>query len=471
MSDSTQTIIRKQIEAGSATSAQSSDDPISIRVSPNSYLIALLLGTFFSAFLFYLELDLLGIAVFIAGWIFVPFFALNDHVVFDGKRLTRSGVVPTIWSWLYGSRRRLKLTEIEQIETEAIRTIKRGGNIYYRYRTAVRGRDIQISFTSGNENYRQMIKSLLPRVSEYVLDNRSVELRDHLEDPKETLMKAEFEQIPSAEFLRSESGKPSIRSATERSPEIDDLERAEYLRVLGNELRLNGYLHQAVEAFRRALVIRPLDGRLLFEFGRCLHSLAGTERQYKLERRAIAAFRLAGRRASDDGDLLARLGEAYFHAGEWGLASKSFQRALDQFGEGFRTARGLAEIALREGKIAHVIHHFSTANRLAETPAVRRWTRGEAEYFSNLNKDDEYMELEVNRVQMLETLDGSKRTALRITMFGFPAIFAGVLLDDTLVANVGWAVSAIALLVWTGMNISIRLLSTRIPYELVESDD
>lgn len=471
MSDKTDTITEKHINARHSAAFTVVGDTVSIRVSPDPYLIALLLGTFFSALLFYMELDLPGILLFIVSWIFVPFFALNDHVVFDGKRLTRSGLVPSVWSWFYGSRRRLKLTEIEQIETEAIRALKRGGNIYYRYRTAVRGRDIRIAFASGSENYRQMIKSLLPRVSENVLDNRSIELRDHLEDPKETLMKAEFEHIPTAEFLRSESVKPRTRYSVPAEAENGDTERVEYLRVLGNELRLNGFLHQSVEAFRRALVLRPRDGRLLFEFGRCLHSLAGTERQHKLERRAIAAFRLAGRRAGEDGDLLLRLGEALFHAGEWKLASRAYQKALDTVGETFRTAHGLAEIALREGKIAHVIHHFSTANRLAETPSLRRWTRSEADYFSNLNSDDDYMELEVNRVQLLETLDRSKRTALRVTLFGVPAIFAGILMEDSLVANIGWAISAIALLIWTGMNVSIRLLSTRIPYELVELDD
>ena len=65
-------------------------------------------------------------------------------------------------------------------------------------------------------------------------------------------------------------------------------------------------------------------------------------------------------------------------------------------------------MALREGKIAHVIHHFSIANRLAETPSLRRWTQGETEYFSHLNSDDEYMELEISRVNMLETVESSK---------------------------------------------------------------
>src|SRR5205807_7896157 len=168
-----------------------------------------------------------------------------------------------------------------------------------------------------------------------------------------------------------------------------------------------GHLSRALEAFRRALLFRPADPHLLFEFARCLQSFAGTRHDKGLERKALAVMRLAERRAENDGDLLARLGEAYFQIGEWRRAGIVFQTALDRVGESFRTARGLAEIALREGKIAHVIHHFSTANRLAKTPALRRWTKGEADYFSRLNSDDEYMEMEVGRVNLRETLESS----------------------------------------------------------------
>ena len=180
-----------------------------IRVSPHSYFIALLLGSFFSAFLFYLELDLPAVSLFIIAWIVVPFLAMNDHLVFDGRCLTRAGILPSLWSRLNGTRRRLKINDIEQVETQAIRTMKRGGNVYYRYRTAIRGRGLVFAFASGGDEYRQMIGALLPPLSPNILDNRSLDLRDHLTDPKEALLKAEFEHIPSSEFLRSELGKTS----------------------------------------------------------------------------------------------------------------------------------------------------------------------------------------------------------------------------------------------------------------------
>ncbi len=472
LSDITQTTEPTLSNANIRASAEVVETPVSIRVSPNSYLISLVLGTFFSALLFYLGIDLGGFLLFFISWVCIPFCALNDRITFDGKRLTRVGLVPRVWSWFNGSRRRLKLSDIEQIETQAVRALRRGGNVYYRYRTSVRGKDLQIAFMSGGEDYRRMISGILPRLGDNVLDTRSMELRDYFADPKETLMKAEFEHIPAADVLRDLALSPSQRnSKLIREPADLDGERADYLRNLGNELRLNGYLLQALEAFRRALVITPKDARLLFDFARCLQSYAGSERNGDLERKGIAALRLAAIRAGEDGDLLERIGEAFFQVGEWRRAGDAFRKALDRVGEGFRSARGLAEIALREGKIAHVIHHFSTANRLSETPSLRRWTKGETEYFSRLNDDEEYMELEVSRVKLLETLERSKKTTLRIAVIGFSLIFVGVFLDDGLVADIGWATSSVSLLIWAGLIVSSRILSPRIPYEMMEVED
>lgn len=448
--------------------------PITIRVSPHSYFSALLLGTFFSALLFYLEMDLAGFILFGLSWILMPFFALNDRIVFEGKSLVRTGGLPRAWSWFNASRRRLKLTDIEQVETQAIRAIKRGGNVHYRYRTLVRGKGISIALASGGDDFRRMIKAILPRLADNVLDVRSIELRDHLAEPKETLMKAEFSRIPSADVLESAFKNSAVRNRrnkSDRNIAPGDDEKTEELQLLANELRLSGYLLQSLEAFRRALLMRPADARLLFEFARCLHSFGGLTRDPKLERKAIAALRLSERYAADDTDLLARLGECYFQIGEWQRAGTVFRKLVDGLGENFRAARGLAEMALREGKIAHVIHHFSTASRVAETPALRRWTQGETEYFSRLNADGEYMEMEIGRVNLLETFENSKKTALRIASIAFPAVVVGLLLDDNLIANIGWTVTAVSLLIWTGMIVSVRMLSHRLPYDLVESDD
>ena len=80
------------------------------------------------------------------------------------------------------------------------------------------------------------------------------------------------------------------------------------------------------------------------------------------------------------------------------------------------------------------------------------------------------MELEVSRVNMLDTVESSKKSALRITFLALPAIMIGLLFEDDLIANIGWAVSTVALLICLGLTITARLLASRIPYDLVESD-
>jgi tetratricopeptide (TPR) repeat protein len=443
----------------------------SIRVSPNSYLTVLFLTTFFSGFLFYLESDFFAISLFITSWLIFPFLAWNDRITFDGKRLERTGILPKFWAKINNSKFHLRISDIEQVETQALRALKRGGNVFYRYRTSIQGKNLRFVFASGGEEYRQMIHKLFPLLSENLLDNRSIELRDYLTEPKETLMKAEFAKIPSAEVLESS---PQNRQKFEKRNnwEIgeDSFEKAESLRKLANELRISGYLIQALEAFRRALVLNPKDAWLLFEFARCLHSYAGSERDEKLQKKAFAALRLAEKRGENDGDFLERLGESYFQYGDWHRAYKVFNRAIDVAEESFRSVRGLAEIALREGKIAHVIHNFGIASRLAETPALKRWTQSENEYFARLNSDEEYMELEVSRVNMLETLENARKISLNIALFSFPLILFGLIFEEQFVTNVGWAISSVALLIWVGLILSRNLLSNRIPVELVEED-
>lgn len=457
---------------GKSIITELTDRSVKIRVSPNSYFIALFLAAFFAGFLVYMRYDASAIVLLISSFILIPFFIWTDRISFDGRRITRTGFLPRFWANFNNAKYKLDIDEVEQVETQALRAIKRGGNVFYRYRTLVRGKDLQFIMSSGGDDYRQMVRKFFPFLSENVLDNRSIELRDYINEPKETLMKAKFAKIPSAEVLETSinefnAADKSLRLKRRKMPAADnDSQKADDLRTLANELRLSGNLLQALEAFRRALIINPRNGWLLFEFARCLHSFAGTEKNQKLERKALAMLRLAEKRADKDEQLLSRLGESYFQYGDWRRARKAFQKAIDVAEESFRAIRGLAEIALQEGKIAHVIHLFSTAHRFAETPALRRWTQGETDYFVRLNDDDDYMEMEVSRVNLLDSLDRGKKTSLRIALFALPWILIGLFLDQYLIVNLGWAVSCVSFLIWVGMIMSRNILSARIPLDV-----
>ncbi len=441
-----------------------------IRVSPSLYVTAMMLVLFFGAFFLYFEWDVTATVFLASGLVGLPLLAFTDRVVFDGKRLRRTGILPRFWAWFNNFHYRLKISDIEQIETQSLRALKRGGNVFYRYRTSFTGRGLRFVIASGGEDYRRMVREIFARVPEDILDNRSIELRDYLREPKEVLMKAEFVHIPSADVLENSVREVRVGKALKDGKRVDgDPAKAADLRQLANELRLSGYLIQALEAFRRALLITPRDNWLLFEFARCLNSYAAAERDERLLRRALASLRLVEKRASD-GELLARVGESYFQFGDWRRAQTAFQKSVEIIEESFRAARGLAEIALREGKIAHVIHNFVTANRLAETPALRRWTQSEADYFSRLNENEEYMDMEISRINLLETLERSKRTSLRIGVIGLPAILFGVVFDDPLVADIGWAVSSIALVIWFTLIAGVNMFSSRIPFEVFDRD-
>jgi len=464
------------VTTGKIAASAISDKFISIRVSPNSYFIALFLTTFLSGFLVYLERDLFALTLFAASWLAFPILAWTDRITFDGRRLARTGFLSRFWAWMNSTKYRLKITDIEQVESQSLRALKRGGNVFYRYRTTVQGKNRRFAFASGGEDYRQMIHRILPLLPENILDNRSIELRDYLAEPKETLMKAEFAHIPSADVLESSLNEFQNPDKTLRAKSIErkggdeELEKADYLRRLANELRISGYLLQSLEAFRRALLLNPTDAWLIFDFARCLHSFAGSEKNEKLRKKSIAALRLAEKRGTTDGELLARLGESYFQYGDWRRASIVFKKATESVETSFRSARGLAEIALREGKIAHVIHHFTTAHRLADAPALRRWTQNESDYFSRLNTDDDYMEVEISRVNMLENFENAKKTCLKIAFVGFPAIIFGLIADD-LITNIGWAISCVSLLVWVGLMLSQSVLSVRAPMDFDDEDE
>jgi len=444
-----------------------------VRALPAGYLAASFAVSFFAALIAYLEFVSYALPLMFVGWVIVPLLWLNDKVSFDGRRIRRTGLMPALLARVTGIRDRLKISDIEQIETAIFPGIKRGRNVLYTYRTTVTGKTARFVFSSRHKGYRDVIKAVLPLVEEDILDNASIDLRDYLAEKREVGKRARECEIPSSDVLDSSFRDIHLKARIENllADEEKTSEKASRLRRLANELRVSGRLLQALEAFRRAAVLRPRDARLLFEFAECIRSVAGSEGDEKLERKALAMMRLAERHAANDGDLLARIGESYFHSGEWQRAGVVFKRVTDALGENFRTLRGMAELSLREGKIAHVIHNFSAAERLAATNSLRRWTKTEVDYFSHLNDDEEYMELEISRVNLLDTLDRTQRSSVRVALVGLVVITLGIAFEDGLIANIGWTVSGVSLLLWIVTMLMKRMLSPRIPFELMETDE
>ncbi len=461
--------------ARTKTSASHTAAIVRVRSVSAIYLRIACLALFFASFSAYIGKYFIFAVLASGALLLIPAMAFTDRVAIDGKRIYRVGLPAWFASLFRGTRIRLKFTEIEQVETQAMRTYRRGWNISYRYRTSFHGKGLSYAISSGHKDYRKAIRAILPNLPECILDYRSIEVRDYFIDHNEVRRKADDSQIPAVDVLEGSLKEIKIRRRQGASNSVQtaaapDEHRLINLRQLANELRLSGALLRAAEAFRRAVLIAPGDARLLFDFARCLHSIAGAERDARIERRASAMMRLAEKRAGSDGDLLARIGESYFQAGDWKRAGLAFQKVLDAVGESFLAVRGMAELALREGKIAHVIHKFSAANRMAETSAQRRWTQSEVEYFSRLNSDEEYMDLEIGRMNLLETMDRSRKTAVRAAIFGLPAIAFGLAVGNPLIANAGWAIAIVGLAFWTLLRSARRLFETRLPFDIGESE-
>ena len=260
---------------------------------------------------------------------------------------------------------------------------------------------------------------------------------------------------------------PQPAAKSFRAASDDTASDVSRLAKLGNELRVSGRLLQATEAFRRAVALRPTDARALLDMSKCLRALAHIRGDGDLDRRASAMMRLCERRAEQDVDLLLALGECYCLYGDWRRARIVFQRATDRFGGSVRSLVGLAEVALRDGKLAHAVMNFAEAYRMAGSAPLRRRVRSEMEYFSRLSDDDEYQQLEISRVNLLDSLTAIRSSATRITLFGCGVTAVGLILDLAAICDIGWVVSGIAIVVWLVVNVLRRLFSERIAIDAV----
>lgn len=442
----------------------------SVRVSPGSYFAAASVLTFGSALLLRSERDLWALAVISIAWLIVPILALTDRIEFDGEVLARRGPLPFLLRYLPGLGSELSVRDFERVETQAVRTLRRGGRVRYRYRTKIAGKTAEFVFASGGRSYRQMVRQLFPLIHHDKLDLRTIELRDYLCEPKPLNQEVRSLHLASADVLEDASldfklgGKrkrPAVE-VQEAAPAVSavDSERAVLLGQVGNKLRIAGRLNEAREAFRRALIVIPRDGRLFFHFARLLRSQASSLSDPKLLSRARAALRLSARHAENEPDLLALVGESFLEWGETRRAQNSFQRAIELAPQNFRARMGLANLALREGKLAHVIHHYRDAAAAASDTALNRHAGREAEYYARLNDDDDYLIVELRRINWLQHALKVRRLAARVTN---ASILVALVVPyfDAGVAGLCWSLASSSLIAWMSSLFAIKLLAKR----------
>lgn len=441
-----------------------------VRVSPGSYLAAASVLTFCSALLLRSERDLLALGTVAVAWLIIPVLALTDRIEFDGEFLVRRGPIPFLLRHITGRRKELCLTDFEKVDTQAVRTLRRSGRVRYRYRTQIVGKNIEFSFASGGQSYRGMVRKLFPLIHPDKLDLRTIELRDYLCEPKPLNTEVHFLKLASADVLEgakldfklgSRRQKKAIKGdkAEDAAATIDD-ERAMMLGQVGNKLRIAGRLNEAREAFRRALIVIPKDGRLIFQFARLLRSQASSLSDAKLLSRARAALRLSAMRAGKEPELLALVGESFLEWGETMRAQSSFHRAIELEPRNFRAHIGLANLALRDGKLAHVIHQYRDAAGSASDKALSRHAVREADYYALLNDDDDYLVSELRRISLLQHSLKVRRLSARVTNASIlVALFVPYVAEA--VAGPCWYLATSSLIAWISSLLAIKLLAKR----------
>jgi tetratricopeptide (TPR) repeat protein len=438
-----------------------------VRVSPGSYLALASVITFLSVLLLRSQYDAMALVLVGVAWIIIPILAVFDRIVFDGLAIRRQGLGSFVMESFFGRKRQLAISDFETVETNAVRTLRRRGTVRYRYRTQITGKGKDFVIASGGKAYRRLMREILPLIHEDKLDNRSRDLRDYLSDPGFVNKKTQLSQLASEEILDVATtdfklgGKNSTRSDVDKAPPLpEDLERAHLLRRLGNELRVAGRLREAGEAFRRALNVTPRAAWLIYDFARLLRSQASAQADARLLQRARAALRLASIRAENDLVLLPLIGESFLECGDARNARQAFQRVVDLDNGNFKARLGLADLALRDGKLAHVIHHYHEAARVSSEQALTRYARREGDYYMLLNDDEEYLSNELRRINWLQHVTRVRRLSSRVINAGILVALIGGFLDPV-AGSVGWSLASSALVVWLLTLLGTRMLFSR----------
>ena len=445
--------------------AQKRSTIASVRVSPGPYLALASVITFVSALMLRGHYDAAALGLVLGAWLGVPVLALSDRIAFDGALLRRQGPLASLLHLLFGYRKQLAVDDFETVETQAVRTLRRGGRVRYRYRTQITGKGKEFVIVSGGRDYRKLVRELFPLIHESKLDNRSRDLRDYLNDPSFLNRKTQLSQLAPSDLLDVTKSDfklgRRLRANIPQTPATaEELERARLLRRLGNELRVSGRLREAGEAFRRALNVRPHGAWLIYDFARLLRSQASAQSDARLLSRARAALRLASVRAKNDVVLLPLIGESFLECGDARHARRALEKAVELDSGNFKARVGLADIALREGKLAHVIHHYHEAARVSSDQALARYARSESDYYMQLNNDDDYLAAELRRINWLQTVTRIRRLALRVTNASVLMALIGSFVDP-MAGSLGWSLASSALIVWLVTLLGTRMLFAR----------
>jgi tetratricopeptide (TPR) repeat protein len=365
----------------------------------------------------------------------IPMFvaAILDVIEFDGRVIIHRGPLAFLLKTGFRVPSRLNVSQIEAITTETTSLSFATGDARLSYHTRITGAGVEMVVRSHRSTYLKFVRALFRAVGQDKLDPRSVEIFQYLESGK------------------SLKGLPVLKTDIAAMP-------MPRLRRVANSLRLAGRLAQASSYFRVAYEREPRNPQLLYEMSRFFRSSAQND-DPRLRQRSDACLRLASRLAHDEPDLLERIGETFFERLDYKRASDCFRRALDTEPTRFRANIGLAEIALRDGKLAHVAHYYNAA-AANEDLALAKMAGREARYYERLMGDDDFLEGELRRIRVSNQIRWARRLAA--LAFFSAWMVAGVMgRFYSAFEDFGWAVMASSGLLWCASTAAIRIFRRR----------
>src|SRR5690242_5037536 len=145
-------------------------------MSPGGYFAIAAIFTFAALICLRTHRDLPALIIIAATWTTIPILVLTDRLSFDGAFLSRSGLTALAHRFFERSAAAIAIADIERVEVTSLRTVRRGGNVRYRYRVEIVSHNSVLSFASGRQ-FLRMIQALLPNIPEHKLDARACELR------------------------------------------------------------------------------------------------------------------------------------------------------------------------------------------------------------------------------------------------------------------------------------------------------
>lgn len=375
-------------------------------------------------------LTLLGLLAIIGILILAAKF---ETITFDGKEIVRKGTLAFLETFLSGQKTQIDLDKIEMVATEAIRSRRGLRNVKYLYKVAISGNSVQlliiVNGAKNNSKKHLLVKELFNLLPETKLDPRSSELKQYLNDLPSNNALLEIAEIAALPEEESKQSLPIL-----------------LLRRAANSLKLEGQMQKALKCFSVAYKREPQNAQLLYEMARFFRSLAMVDSP-RLLSRSRACLRLAAFLAKNEPHLLERIGETYFERLDYKLAAKCFSRALVVEPMLYRANVGLAEIALRDGKLAHVAHFYSAAASVSKDRAQRELANREAIYYERLCSDEDYFEAEISRINKLKSFQWARDwSSLLLVTSWMLALFTG--LFSTNIGIFAWSIVFSSSLVW-----------------------